>query len=398
MTALLVNRVGHVRGAAPAEYYLVPIDECYKLVGLIRTHWRGLSGGTEVWREIGAFFAALKNESRFRSRGRPCLICNSRSKAWKWCRTPRRRCCRSKCESSMIRAEEIIHTVALRAQIQIEVTRRKYNAEEQARPERSLRRTGSMEPDAAKHVVDSCERGGAAFPGSVLAEITVPCTFDFNVAATKYFHGVTNGDLPLCFQFSGTCFLSEGRMNRFRSLPFPGTRKRSTGLPVKVWKDLMDLYYPNSAWLALHRDTFEKLYQYKVREGIPTWEEAIETGTERASGNGALMNAALVDGIVKAVLYEGYMLYPYRPSAVKNRQRFNFGVVYPRAYSEAQGGTDACTMQTECLVSGDERDAVRRARQIPAHGGSFDWKSADILRVNCPRIPEATSKRWNGWK
>jgi len=67
------------------------------------------------------------------------------------------------------------------------------------------------------------------------------------------------------------------------------------------------------------------------------------------------MNDALVDKIVKAVLYEGYMLYPYRPSAAKNRQRFNFGVVYPRAYSEAQGGTDACTMQTQCLVSGDDR-------------------------------------------
>jgi hypothetical protein len=66
------------------------------------------------------------------------------------------------------------------------------------------------------------------------------------------------------------------------------------------------------------------------------------------------MKAALVDGIVKAVLYEGYMLYPYRPSAVKNRQRFNFGVVYPRVYSEAQGGTDAWTMQTECLVQGND--------------------------------------------
>jgi hypothetical protein len=65
VSALLVNRVGHVRGAAPAEYYLVPIDECYKLVGLIRTHWRGLSGGTEVWREIGAFFAALKKRAGF---------------------------------------------------------------------------------------------------------------------------------------------------------------------------------------------------------------------------------------------------------------------------------------------------------------------------------------------
>ncbi len=66
------------------------------------------------------------------------------------------------------------------------------------------------------------------------------------------------------------------------------------------------------------------------------------------------MKNALLDAIVKAVLYEGYMLYPYRPSAVKNQQRFNFGVVYPRPYSEAQGGADAWTMQTECLVLGNE--------------------------------------------
>jgi hypothetical protein len=65
VSALLVNRIGHVRGAAPAEYYLVPIDECYKLVGLIRTHWRGLSGGTEVWRVIGGFFSGLKKRAGF---------------------------------------------------------------------------------------------------------------------------------------------------------------------------------------------------------------------------------------------------------------------------------------------------------------------------------------------
>jgi hypothetical protein len=69
VTALLVNRVGHARGSAPAEYYLVPIDECYKLVGLIRSHWRGLSGGTEVWREIGTFFTALQKRSGFGHEG-----------------------------------------------------------------------------------------------------------------------------------------------------------------------------------------------------------------------------------------------------------------------------------------------------------------------------------------
>jgi hypothetical protein len=60
--ALLVNRVGTTRGVKP-EYYVIPIDECYKLVGLIRMHWRGLSGGTEVWREVGKFFAQLKGKS-----------------------------------------------------------------------------------------------------------------------------------------------------------------------------------------------------------------------------------------------------------------------------------------------------------------------------------------------
>jgi|SRR5579863_2448469 hypothetical protein len=61
--ALLANRVGASRGLSTAEYYIVPIDACYKLVGLIRMHWRGLSGGTEVWKEIGAFFTELRSKA-----------------------------------------------------------------------------------------------------------------------------------------------------------------------------------------------------------------------------------------------------------------------------------------------------------------------------------------------
>ena len=61
--ALLVNRIGHSRGFSNPEYYVVPIDECFKLVGLIRSRWQGLSGGTEVWREIGQFFGDLKAKS-----------------------------------------------------------------------------------------------------------------------------------------------------------------------------------------------------------------------------------------------------------------------------------------------------------------------------------------------
>lgn len=65
--ALLANRVRTSRGTKQPEYYLVPIDVCYRLVGLIRAHWRGLSGGTEVWKEVETFFAELKSRSGLQS-------------------------------------------------------------------------------------------------------------------------------------------------------------------------------------------------------------------------------------------------------------------------------------------------------------------------------------------
>ncbi len=70
------------------------------------------------------------------------------------------------------------------------------------------------------------------------------------------------------------------------------------------------------------------------------------------------MNLKAVEEIAKAVLYEGYMLYPYRPSSVKNQQRWNFGVLCPQSYSEAQKGSEAWTMQTECLVEGSPLTAI----------------------------------------
>lgn len=70
------------------------------------------------------------------------------------------------------------------------------------------------------------------------------------------------------------------------------------------------------------------------------------------------MNLRLVERVVNAVLYEGYILYPYRPSAVKNRQRFNFGALYPESYSSAQRGADRSSMQTECLMLGGPHTAL----------------------------------------
>jgi hypothetical protein len=115
------------------------------------------------------------------------------------------------------------------------------------------------------------------------------------------------------------------------------------------------------------------------------------------------MNTKGIDAIAAALLYEGYMLYPYRPSSVKNRQRFNFGVLYPRSYSRAQSGSDASSAQTECLVErGSAADSVpevevrvrflklvTRATRSQAEEGSMPaascWQEAIECEVSGPR-------------
>jgi hypothetical protein len=172
-------------------------------------------------------------------------------------------------------SEEVIHTVALRAQIQIEVTRRKYDLSEQERLQDLFGEPDRWGQTLRNMLWTHASVVAPRFTGSMLADILVPCTFDFNIAATKYFHGLTSGDLPLCFQFSGTVFY-QSQDRTLQVAPISWDKEAKYRLPIKVWKDLIDVYYPNSAWLSLQRDTFERLYQYKVREGIPTWEEALE--------------------------------------------------------------------------------------------------------------------------
>lgn len=111
------------------------------------------------------------------------------------------------------------------------------------------------------------------------------------------------------------------------------------------------------------------------------------------------MNLATVEKIAKAVLYEGYMLYPYRPSSVKNQQRWNFGVLSPQSYSDAQGGSEAWSMQTECLVEGSSLTGIevrvrflqlvaRTVGELPAPmselqaGGDPQFRPVEKLVVN----------------
>jgi len=91
----------------------------------------------------------------------------------------------------------------------------------------------------------------------------------------KYFHGLRDGEVPLCFQFSGTVFY-ESADTGLQVAPIPWDKEVKFRLPVKQWNEMMELYYPNSAWLCLRRDVFERLYRYKVRMGTPAWEETLE--------------------------------------------------------------------------------------------------------------------------
>ena len=170
---------------------------------------------------------------------------------------------------------ERIQNVALRCQIQIEVTRRRYAAEEQQKlrdlfgePERWSQTLKNL---LWTHVSVNMP----PFQDATVVDVPVPCTFDFNVAATKYFHGLAEGEVPLCVMFSGSVFYST-QGGGMQVAPISWDKEARYRLPVQVWRDMMDAYYPGSAWLCLRRDVFERLYDYKVRNGIPTWEEALE--------------------------------------------------------------------------------------------------------------------------
>jgi len=170
---------------------------------------------------------------------------------------------------------ETIQSVVLRCQIQIEVTRRRYAPKDQEKL-----RDLFGEPDRWSQTLRNLlwthvSFNVPQFQGSTTVDLLVPCTFDFNVAATKYFHGLTEGDVPLCFMFSGSVFYSHAGEN-MQVAPISWDKESRFNLPVKVWREMMELYYPGSAWLCLRRDTFERLYEYKVRHGLPTWEEALE--------------------------------------------------------------------------------------------------------------------------
>jgi len=172
-------------------------------------------------------------------------------------------------------AEEIIHSVSLNCQIRLEVTRRQYAADEKAKlgdlfgdPERWGRTLRPMLWTLATVVVPR-------FTAETTIDLPVACTFDFNLAATKFFYGLSEGEVPLDFLFSGSVFYEDAN-GSMQVAPISWTKEARFRLPVKLWQDLMEIHYPNAAWFQLRRDVFDRLYRYKVEHGIPTWEQALE--------------------------------------------------------------------------------------------------------------------------
>ena len=172
--------------------------------------------------------------------------------------------------------EEPIRSVALNTQIRIAATQRHYDAVEQ---ERLLELFG--EPSRWKDTLRSLLWTHTvlqvpAFSGSTVADMPVPCTYDLEVVAAKYFYALKDGEVPLEFLFSGTVFYAgvDGRLQVER---ISWEKEAEFRLPVRLWKEMMEHYFPNSAWIRLHKDAFDRLYDYKVRKGLPSWEAAVET-------------------------------------------------------------------------------------------------------------------------
>jgi hypothetical protein len=171
---------------------------------------------------------------------------------------------------------EGIHSIALHAQIQIETPKRRYSAAEQERlldlfgePQRWSQ---TLRPMLWTHADVTVP----AFSDSITVDLRVPCSFDFNLAATKYFYGVSDGDIPLIFLFSGSCFYA-GANGGLAVAPIPWSKETRFRLPIGLWRETMACYYPNSAWLQIRQDVFDRLNQYKMQAGMATWEEALES-------------------------------------------------------------------------------------------------------------------------
>jgi Family of unknown function (DUF6084) len=179
---------------------------------------------------------------------------------------------------------EVVHAIALRCQVRIEPQRRKYSADEESG---LLDMFGTRDRwfDTLKPFMwMQCTTMVQGFTGITEVDLAMPCTYDFEVTWSKYLHALREDKIPVVFLFSGTVF-TRG-VHGFGVEQVPWDREARYQIPVSVWRDMIDHYFPNTGWLRLSRETIESLSHYKAVRGLTTWEAAIDSLLAR-SGTGS---------------------------------------------------------------------------------------------------------------
>ena len=172
-------------------------------------------------------------------------------------------------------AGESVHALVLQCQIRIEPQRRQYEAGEENRLEELFgapaRWGETLRPFLWTHVGTTI----AGFVGGTEVDLLVPCTYDMEVAGTKYLHALADGgEIPLVLLFSGTAFARDG--SGMSVTPVAWHEEATYRLPVRVWRDMMDLYFPNSGWITVSRPVLDALGRFKAARALPTWDHALE--------------------------------------------------------------------------------------------------------------------------
>ncbi len=169
---------------------------------------------------------------------------------------------------------ETVHAIALRCQVRIEAQRRAYSAEDE-HGLTSIFGERSRWVDTLKPFLwMQCSTTVQGFTGVTEVDLPMPCTFDFDVTASRYLHSLGGGTVPLALLFSGTVFTKGATGFAIQQVPW--NCEATFALPVAVWRQMMDLYYPGTGWIRLDRDVLQSLSDYRTRHGLTSWEETLQ--------------------------------------------------------------------------------------------------------------------------
>ena len=177
--------------------------------------------------------------------------------------------------------EEEINSISLRTQIRIAATQRRYEQTEQGKLRELFGEPHQWKDTLRSLLWTNTDTIVTRFAGGRVFEMPVTCTYDFDVVGTKYFAALEDGEIPLEFLFSGTVFYRKDG-GALQAARISWEKEAQFRLPVRVWREMMDHYFPNSAWLRLSKDTFDRLYAYRSSNALLTWDRTLESLLNKA--------------------------------------------------------------------------------------------------------------------